>query len=357
MPASKKVAWAQLKVGVVALVALIIMATLIFLITGSQGFFRDSVKLYTYLSDSQGLTNGVEVRVNGILAGKVNKVELAPGADPARFVTVEIQVFEDFLKNIPEDSIATITSDNVLGSKFINIKKGKRPVQIKAGAELKSLEPRAFEAVVESGNRLLVELESMLKRVDNIIGVVERGEGSIGKLIYDDQLYANLNGTASESRKLVAQLNSGKGSISKLLYDDALVGDIQKMLARVDRVVENLEQGQGTMGKLLKDTTLHDDLRKLLNEFRQIAADLNAGKGSAGKLLKDDALVKKIDGTIARVDKLLDGVSQGKGTLGQLVVNQQLYDTLNGTMREMNGFMKDFRANPKKFLSIKLGLF
>jgi phospholipid/cholesterol/gamma-HCH transport system substrate-binding protein len=38
-------------------------------------------------------------------------------------------------------------------------------------------------------------------------------------------------------------------------------------------------------------------------------------------------------------------------------VNQQLYESLNGTTREVQGFMKDFRANPKKFLSIKLGLF
>jgi phospholipid/cholesterol/gamma-HCH transport system substrate-binding protein len=39
------------------------------------------------------------------------------------------------------------------------------------------------------------------------------------------------------------------------------------------------------------------------------------------------------------------------------MVNQQLYDSLNGTTREFEAFMRDFRANPKKFLSIKLGLF
>jgi phospholipid/cholesterol/gamma-HCH transport system substrate-binding protein len=43
--------------------------------------------------------------------------------------------------------------------------------------------------------------------------------------------------------------------------------------------------------------------------------------------------------------------------MGQLMVNPALYDSMNGTMKEMNGVMKDFRANPKKFLTIQLKLF
>ncbi len=50
-------------------------------------------------------------------------------------------------------------------------------------------------------------------------------------------------------------------------------------------------------------------------------------------------------------------MNAGQGTIGQLLVNPQLYDNLNGSTREMHGLMKDFRANPKKFLRIKLRLF
>jgi phospholipid/cholesterol/gamma-HCH transport system substrate-binding protein len=38
-------------------------------------------------------------------------------------------------------------------------------------------------------------------------------------------------------------------------------------------------------------------------------------------------------------------------------VNPQLYDSANGATRELQGLLKDFRANPKKFLRIKLGIF
>jgi phospholipid/cholesterol/gamma-HCH transport system substrate-binding protein len=86
-------------------------------------------------------------------------------------------------------------------------------------------------------------------------------------------------------------------------------------------------------------------------------ADLNAGKGTAGKLLKSDELANQLQTTIGKIDSILDKVNSGQGTIGQLLVNTSLYDNLNGTSREMHELMKDFRANPKKFLRIKLSIF
>ena len=60
---------------------------------------------------------------------------------------------------------------------------------------------------------------------------------------------------------------------------------------------------------------------------------------------------------MGRIDTLLDKINSGQGTLGQLVVNPALYQTMDSTAKEINGLMKDFRANPKKFLRIKLAIF
>ena len=65
----------------------------------------------------------------------------------------------------------------------------------------------------------------------------------------------------------------------------------------------------------------------------------------------------QLKASIGKVDLLLDKINAGQGTIGQLLVNPQLYDSVNGATRELNGLLKDFRANPKKFLHIKLGLF
>jgi phospholipid/cholesterol/gamma-HCH transport system substrate-binding protein len=49
--------------------------------------------------------------------------------------------------------------------------------------------------------------------------------------------------------------------------------------------------------------------------------------------------------------------NSGQGTIGQLMVNPQLYDCMTGATREANPLIKDIRANPKKFLNVKLSIF
>lgn len=358
MPSPQKVAWAQLRVGVVAVIAMILLAALVFLITGKTSFFQKRATIYTYLSDSAAMADGAEVRLSGIQIGKVEKVSLSGETNPRRIVKVIMTIDEKDLAQIPVDSKAAIGAANVLGTKFINIKKGTAGDHIRAGGIVDSLDTSSFDDVVASGYNTLEATREMLKRIDTIVSVVEKGKGSIGKLIYDEQLYSNLNGTAAAARKITEQLNSRQSTLGKLLNeDDVLIGDFRKTIARVNNMLEGIEQGQGTAGKLLKSNELHEEIRKTVAEFRTLAADLNAGKGTAGKLLKDEATINQINATVAKIDALLAKVNAGQGTLGQLMVNQQLYDSLNGTTREFHEFMKDFRKNPKKFLSIKLGLF
>jgi phospholipid/cholesterol/gamma-HCH transport system substrate-binding protein len=364
MPSPQRVAWAQLRVGVVAVVAMILLATMVFLVTGKTSFFEQKAALYTYLSDSAAMANGAEVRLNGIEIGKVQKVDLSGEGDPRRAVKVTMEISSERLKQIPTDSEAAIGAANVLGTKYINITRGKAADHIKPGGTITARDTSDFDDVVASGYNMIESTRGMLKRIDGLVSVIEQGKGSIGKLIFDEQLYKNLNATAGEARKITEQINTGKGSFSKLLYDDAVIEDVRRTFARVDHILDGLEQGQGTAGKFLKDPAVFDELRKTTAEFRTLAADLNAGKGTMGKLLKDEATIKKVNGTIdqvngtiAKMDTMLAKLNSGQGTLGQLLVNQQLYESLNGTSKEMHDLMKDFRKNPKKFLSIKLGLF
>jgi phospholipid/cholesterol/gamma-HCH transport system substrate-binding protein len=60
---------------------------------------------------------------------------------------------------------------------------------------------------------------------------------------------------------------------------------------------------------------------------------------------------------MTKVDQTLEKANSGQGTLGQLMVNPQLYDSMTGATREANSLIKDIRANPKKFLNLKLSIF
>lgn len=357
MPSAKKVRWAQLKVGIMAIVALALLAVLVFLLTGERRFFAERATIYTYLDDSYAITPGSPVRLNGILIGEIRRVALSGESDPNRIVRIEMEVDRTALAGIPTDSIATVAALNVLGAKYINIKRGTARTTVAPGGEIASLDTRGFEEVVASGYEVMTAVRALVKRVSDILEDVEGGKGSLGKFLTDESLYANLNGTVAEARKVTEALNRGEGTIGKLLNDQALYDDLRTTVARVDRLVEDLEAGQGTAGKFLKDPALYNDLRATVGEMKQLMADLNAGKGTAGKLLKDEELHRRLTSVVNRLDQTLEQINSGQGTLGQLLVNPQLYESLNGATRELHELMKDFRANPKKFLRIKLALF
>src|SRR5690349_1530909 len=194
MAIQTKARWARLRVGILAIVAMAILTILIFLITGNVNIFESNAIVYTYLSDAAALTIGAPVNVNGIPIGKVKEIKLSGLKDPQRLVRIEMEIPEHSLKSIPIDSISSISAANILGTKYVNIRSGKSDITIRAGQEIPSLNTVEFENVVQQGYAVLTALQGTVERVNRIIGIIESGQGSIGKLLIDETLYNHLLG-------------------------------------------------------------------------------------------------------------------------------------------------------------------
>ncbi len=357
MPDRSKVRWSQLKVGVVALAAFVIMFVLVFLLTSTTGLFQHNALLRTYLDDASGIATGSIVRLNGITIGFLDEVRLTGSRDPNRAVEFDMMVKSDYLRDIPVDSVAAISAANLLGDKFINITKGQAQQTVQTGGEIRSQEVQDIPELMAQSANLLQSFQTIVNRVDGLLADVEAGKGNIGLFLKDEELYKRLTGIEAETQRLLNEIHTGNGTISKLIHDDALYQEIRAPLRRIDSLLANLQAGQGTAGKLLNDPGLYNDLRDSLAQVRTLVADLNAGKGTAGKLLKNDELSNRIDTLVARMSTTLDRMNSGQGTLGQLMANPALYESLTGATREFQSLAKDIRANPKKFLTIRLTLF
>ena len=353
----KKVSLAQLRVGILAITSMIIVGVLIFLLTGQKNFFASTFPLRTYLDDSSGMAEGATVRLNGIMVGSVEELKLSGSKDRSRTIEIDMTIRSKYLNDIPKDSLAGIAASNLLGEKFININRGTSPQHVQPGDEIGSVPSQDIPELMAQSASLLTQFQGLLTRVDVILRDVESGKGNIGKFLKDEELYTRFNAALSETQELLTTVRSGKGTISRLLNEDTLYQDIRGPLEKLNTILAELQQGRGTAGKLLKDDALYDDLRKTTAQAHQLVADLEAGRGTAGKLLKDETLYNNINQLIARIDTTIDKLNAGQGTLGQLMVNPQLYESLNGMTGELHQFMKDLRANPKKFLRIKLAVF
>ena len=357
MPDRRKVRWSQLKIGVVAITAFVLIFVLVFLLTSSKGIFRRYAVLHTYMRDALGMTKGSSVRLNGIEIGYLNSVSLTSSPDPKRAVEFNMFVQPKYLPDIPVDSIATITAANLLGDKFIDITRGKDKQTVRDGSELSALQGQDIPELMAQSANLLDSFQSIVNRIGDLLAYVESGKGNIGLLLKDRELYDRANAMVLEGQELLADIRHGNGSLSKVLYSDQLYNDIRAPIGRINDLLAGLQAGQGTAGKLMKDPALFDEAQKTITELHTLVADLNAGKGTAGQLLKNDQIAKQIEALTTKLNTTIDRINSGQGTVGQLLVNPSLYDALTGATKEFQSLAKDVRANPKKFLTLRLALF
>lgn len=357
MPRSSKLTWAQLRVGIMAIAACVILVVLIFMMTGSRGFFAKEFQLKTFVADSASLTVGAPVRVNGIQAGNVTDIHLTNETAETRKVEIVMAIDESFKDRIPADSQASIDPEGVFGDKFVAISLGKETAMVQPGGEIPSLDTREFQEVVNQSYSVLTSLRSITARVDKIMEEVEKGQGTIGKLLVDEQLYNRLDGVVAKADNVVAKIDKGEGTLGRFLTDDSIYEQVYQTTQRVDTLVADVQAGNGTVGMLLKDPRVYEDARRLMANANRMVDGINAGEGTLGKLVKDDAVYNHADETMQGVAHLVHELNTGQGTLGQLLVNRALYDSSTGMTTQVKDLIHDIRENPKKFLRVKLSIF
>jgi len=357
MPTTSKSSWARLKVGIMAIVALLILAFLIILMSGVNPLFRRSTDVFTFLSDSIAMTEGATpVRLNGILIGKVKKIELSGSTDPQRIVKLTLSIYDDALPLVPVDSQAKLGQQNLLGSRYVNIKKGKSSQIVQAGAEIPSADTAQIEDLFQQGSSTLGALQKTIDQINGIITDVQSGKGTIGALLVDKTLYNRAIEIVDDVKNLTTAINTPDSSLGRLIHEDTLYQDVRGTVGKVDTLLDTINSGQGTVGKLLKDDELYNELHSTLSDVRQTIAKINSGDGTVSKLLNSSELHDQLVVSMGKLNNVLDKVNNGDGTIGRLMNDPSLFEGLDGTTREVQGLLKDFRANPKKFLTIQLKL-
>jgi phospholipid/cholesterol/gamma-HCH transport system substrate-binding protein len=356
VPSQKQLQWSQLKVGLTVIFASVTLGVLLFLMSGTGGLFTPKLKLKAYFDNASGLRKGAAVRLDGVDIGNVSDIKIIPSKQPTPVeVTMTVAKYKDGLR---KDSQAELSTAGLLGETYIDIdsSQAKGPM-IQNGDTLPAHFVPDFSDVVRASQSTLQNLQALEARVDRILAFVESGNGSVGKLIYDETLYNRLNGVISQFQTLVTQVNQGKGTLGKLVSDDQLYDKLNGTVDKVNALIDDLNAGKGTAGKLLKDPALYDNANQTIANVKQLTNDINAGKGTLGKLTKDEALANKLQNTISKLSDLTDQLAAGQGTAGKFLHDTTFYDNSNNVLLESRELIKAIRQDPKKYLTIRLKIF
>ena len=357
MPSQEQVKWSQLRVGLTVIFASIVLAILIFLISGTSGIFTRTFVLRCYFDNAGGLKEGAPVQVNGVDVGNVSHILVVPARNPTP-VEIDLKINTKFQQFIHKDSQAVITTAGVLGSSYVDIDSthAKGPM-VANNDELPIKDRPDLMDMVRAGQSTLQNVQALVQRVDRIVGMIESGQGSIGKFITDPMLYNRLNQTLTEVQNIVASISAGKGSIGKLVSSDEMYNKLDNSVDKLNKVMDDIDAGKGTVGKLMKDDALYKNANETLAKANTLISNVNAGKGTLGKLASDEELAKKVDTTIDRLSKIVDQLEAGQGTMGKILKDPSLYNNVDQMTVEARELVKAIRENPKKYLVIHLKLF
>lgn len=327
--------------------------------TGTTGLFTKKILIHAYVDNAAGLTVGAPVRLEGVDIGNVTGIRVVHNPpNPAAPVEITMKITTRYADSMNTNCTLAQTTAGVLGQVFIDVDcRGTTGQPIQAGAVLRTQDTPQLQDVIRASQSTLENVNVLVKQLNDIVGFIQSGKGSIGKVIYDTELYDRANATVTQLQQLATQLNSPRGTIGKLLNSDELYDKVNASLDSVDKIINEVNSGKGTVGKLLKDPALYDNANKMVTNANQLVADVNAGKGTLGKLAKDEALARKIDNTVTRLNNIADRLDQGEGSAGKFLKDPAFYNNANDLLVESRNLIKAIRQDPKKYLTIHLKIF
>jgi phospholipid/cholesterol/gamma-HCH transport system substrate-binding protein len=272
---------------------------------GGPEMFKHGKHISAQFDTVQDLKIGDRVKMAGVEIGRVEDIELVTNK-----VSVVMRLSDKAV--VKTDSKATIKFTGLMGQNFVGIDFGS-PGAPMAGddAIIVAVEQPDLSAIMtklddaatgiknmtstftpDTINNLLGPLTDFLKQnsgnlaatianVKNVSSEIAAGQGTLGRLIYDDSLYlsamstvSNLQETASSARLVISNVNAGQGTIGKLLTDDKLYSQTTGAMTNLNQVLQKVNQGNGTIGKLVNDQEFYKGAKLSLQKIDKMADGL-----------------------------------------------------------------------------------
>ncbi len=270
----------------------------------------DDLILYAGFKQVVGLMPQSDVRLSGVLVGKVIKI-----ANEGTSVTVTMEVDSDV--KIPKQSKVSIASSGVMGEKFINFQpKVDNGEYLENGAYLYGSEEAGMDQMFEGMTRVMEEVEGLLKDVHAILGddtfkksVVEMSNNmseasahvnnltkSFEKIAVDNEALFNdmvlqMNGAMAGMNQTMANVEHMTANLDKFAGDPKTVEDLRTTLESIAKTSSSVASMAENMDKFAGDPQVADDLKATVSNARSISE-------------RADKLLGKVQGTAEGISKI-----------------------------------------------------
>ena len=243
--------WQAVVLGLVVLAAVGLGGVGVARIAEKQGLWGDTFDVTVGFPEAHDVTPGTPVRVRGVEAGKVVSVEYPADDTPGSTVTLRLEMNAKYKSRLYADATAQIVNSGLLGSKVIAVSPGTPDKGPLADGRLRGLRPFSFdEAAAELRDTarevkdLVREAKGTAAEAKELVREVRQSEGTIPKLLKDDDLYRDLKEIAGETRGLLKRAN---GAVTKV---EGEMDNLKGFVTDGRDTLRSVKQGTDAIGRL-----------------------------------------------------------------------------------------------------------
>ncbi len=274
----------KVKLGVFIVLATVILTIAIFSVGEKEKLFTKTMKVSAYFQNIEGLRLGAPVRLNGINIGSVSNILIAP--DTTGQIEVVMNIDVAVKRFIRENTQAVVETEGLVGNKIVNLRKGTMNFpEVEDGGTIKGVNPLGLASILEGVSGLLNNTKSLTEDFAEIFDKVNKGEGTIGKLVNDEALYDNVNSILITANQGLLKATNRFDTLSALVNAlgvgvNNVVDDINKTVVNIDGLILDIKSGKGALGSLISPKSGMDtSITAILNNVVTITNEVKLGAG------------------------------------------------------------------------------
>ena len=289
-------------VGIFMLAVLSLLAYFTIVISGVDVIKGRETASFDVMFDAVGgLKAHDNVMYRGTKVGRVEEILVTPS-------NLVVHVETDRGVVLREGYRISVCSLSMLGGNFLQLEEGQ-------GGRIE------LNGAVLSGEMPSDWMQDLAKVARNLNELTSREEIS--------SVITNVEATVAVVRRLVERVERGEGTIGKLLGSDATVyEDLKATMSNAVVVSENVVD----ISDKVKTSKLLEDLEGGAKAFR-----------NAGESLDLKATMKRADDLLDNLNEVALRLKNGEGTLGRLTADSALYDEIQGLVKDVRQVLDNYR--------------
>ena len=288
----------------------------------------DDLVLYAGFKQVVGLMPQSDVRLSGVLIGKVTKI-----VNEGTGVTVTMEVEPDV--KIPKQSKVSIASSGVMGEKFINFQpKVDNGEYLENGAYLYGADEAGMDTMFEGISKVMDEVQVLLQSMQAIVG--------------DDTFKKSVIEISNNMNEASAHVNEMTGSFERIAKDNegnfnSMVKQMEGAVAGMNQTMANIEHMTANIDKFAGDPNTAEELKTTLDNIAKTSANVASMAENMNKFAGDPQVAEDLKATVGnarsiteRADKMLGKVEGVSDSFSKIDVTPSVDILYSGSAHDWN---------------------